>query len=65
MSPSLQETKAVNGRLVAYLKKPDNLRKLVLYVIGQSPNKAWGSSARVRCAHAALAGGLRGPVQPG
>ena len=35
----MQEAKAVNGRLVAYLKKPDSLRKLVLYVIGQPPTK--------------------------
>ena len=34
-----QEAKSVNGRLVAYLKKPENLRKLVLYVIGQPPTK--------------------------
>lgn len=38
-SSFMQEAKAVNGRLVAYLKKPDNLRKLVLYVIGQPPTK--------------------------
>lgn len=54
---SMQETKAVNGRLVAYLKKPDNLRKLVLYVIGQPPTKP-GEAAResdVRTRHSLAA----------
>ena len=37
--PLTQEAKSVNGRLVAYLKKPENLRKLVLYMIGQPPTK--------------------------
>lgn len=53
----MQETKAVNGRLVACLKKPDNLRKLVLYVIGQPPTKP-GEAAResdVRTRHSLAA----------
>ena len=53
----MQEAKSVNGRLVAYLRKPDNLRKLVLYVIGQPPAKP-GEAAResdVRTRHSLAA----------
>jgi hypothetical protein len=53
----MQEAKSVNGRLVAYLRKPDNLRKLVLYVIGQPPAKL-GEAAResdVRTRHSLAA----------
>lgn len=33
----MQEAKVLNGRLVTYLKKPDTLRQLLKYLIGQPP----------------------------
>ena len=39
--PSLQECKALNARLITYLKSSDAVYKLVSYVI--EPAKTWAS----------------------